>query len=156
MPHFYFNSKAQHLMWTFPLNMTFQVHPPEEAWKRSTQTFWKWQQISLPSKHKNLNLKLSIILLLTTLLSFRDLVPTENTAFWGWSVSSQNPKGCRTTVFLARPWRLYFCETPFFFIINLLEHFNAILIFRLDYGFSSTERLYDYVTARTYGEHEVT
>ena len=27
---------------------------------------------------------------------------------------------------------------------------------RLDYGFSTTDRLYDYVSARAYGEHEVT
>ena len=26
---------------------------------------------------------------------------------------------------------------------------------RLDYGFSTTDRLYDYVSARAYGEHEV-
>ena len=43
------------------------------------------------------------------------------------------------------------------FIIGLIRLLMSRYIssFRLDYGFSTTDRLYDYVSARAYGEHEV-
>ena len=42
-------------------------------------------------------------------------------------------------------------------LLKLLDYsYRAtFLSFRLDYGFSTTDRLYDYVSARAYGEHEV-
>ena len=41
--------------------------------------------------------------------------------------------------------------------MKLLDYWYraTFLSFRLDYGFSTTDRLYDYVSARAYGEHEV-
>ena len=43
------------------------------------------------------------------------------------------------------------------YIIGLIRLLMSRYIssFRLDYGFSTTDRLYDYVSARAYGEHEV-
>ena len=69
---------------------------------------------------------------------------------------------CHTTVCWARQWRLCFCKCSYFLkiVASMPAERNKSTCmvfknFRIDYGMSSTERLYEYISARAYGEHEV-